>query len=167
MITFAPLPTPQAVSLCLAILLKPSSSVNTLVLVSTPLVYCYLVASSLMKVRQKAVDRLKKEGEHTAHAVLQTSDIVVAAGSGMLLLLCVVGWIILGLGLLNPQSTDPLASLLPTMGTVGAAMGRAKSMLDQKQKQVDSVVMRAETRLERCVGAVGSAVVSGACNCSV
>ena len=154
----------QAISLCLATLLEPSASVNTLVLISTPLVYCYLVASSLWRLRQRALQRLKKDGEHASKAVLRTSDIVVAAGGGMLLLLCIVGWIILGLRLLNPQSKDPLATLLPTVGTAGAAMGRARATLEKKRKQVDSVVTEAGSAVD---SAVSTAVVSGACSCSV
>ena len=102
----------SSMCLLLATVLKPSSSIGTLLLIVTPLLYAQLTIEKMQDLKKMAEAAIKKElvqkQLEKAKVVLppgtvNTSDIVFTVLSGVLLLIALIAWTFLGMRLLSPE----------------------------------------------------------------
>jgi len=175
-----------ALCLCLAVLLKPSVAVSTLTLVATPYAYAHVTLVRLLELRRKAQADVKRaqdessaasapgesggastltstRGQGDAHdddddekEPLALSSIAFAVGSGVVVLVGVVSWTLLGITLLAPpDGSNPLSVILPSIATVGAALQRTRAAIKQQEAQVEQKVDKLVKKARTVVKGVG------------
>ena len=120
----------------LTILLKPSLAITAITLLAVPVAYAFFATMALMKMKEAVVgsDQVKDTRATLKKYGLRTQDIIMTIITGLMLIITLVCWVVLGFALFTDSLDNP-ASIVPALGMLGgAAQGGAKDVTSFQKK---------------------------------
>lgn len=123
----------------LTILLKPSIAITAITLLAVPVAYAFFSFMALQKMQQAILGSKEVKNTHATlkRYGLRTQDIIMAVLLGLILIVTLVVWCVLGFALFT-NSLDNPASIVPALGLLGGSASGAGKDVQGFQKKIDS-----------------------------
>lgn len=129
--------------LILSVLLKPAQAVTLLCCIASPILFVVLGAQRAGALREKVLNsqefrNCKEQHKKLEEMGLTMKDIIILLIQGLLLIVTLVAWAVLGF-LLFTSALDNPASVVPALSLLGGSAKSASGKLKQDQSKVNAL----------------------------
>ena len=121
----------------LTILLKPALAITVITLLAVPCAYVFFSFMTLLKMKDAILgsDQVKDTRAKLKRYGLRTQDILMTVFTGLMLIITLLCWVVLGFALFTNSLNNP-ASIVPALGMLGGAVQSGSKDVGAFQKKV-------------------------------